>query len=71
MTGNGHKPGCDCGLCRVMAQVAKGAKTTKEDRVYFTLHLTKEERKRLGEVAKEAGLSAKAFAEAAVRSAID
>ena len=66
--GSGHPVKCPCALCALLRAQADGAKTTKENRVNFTLHLTKQERDQLRELADRIGCSAKSVAESAVRS---
>lgn len=70
MTAKGHKPDCTCGLCRIIRQQALGAKTTKQNRVKIEIHVTREESEQMEQLAKQAGCSRKAFAEAAVRAAL-
>ncbi|MCA9781115.1 MAG: hypothetical protein KC800_30555 [Candidatus Eremiobacteraeota bacterium] len=67
-TANNHPSDCPCALCNALKEQAKGAKTTKDNRVSFNIHLTREERQELKDLAKAAGTSPKALAESAVRS---
>ena len=63
-----HPPNCQCGGCRMFRAQLADAKTTRDNRVTVTVHLTREEVKRLEELADREGASRKAATEAAIRT---
>lgn len=66
-----HPETCPCAWCALLVEQAKGAKTTKENRFGIVLHITKDEREQLRELAAELSTSPKALAESAVRSVLN